>query len=218
MRRPLLLILLVLLPLVARAETLTNVEVIALHRAGISSDVIVQKISTSTAAFDTSTAALIALKEAGVPEAVITAMLQAKPSHATAYDTVSTTTASREAPLPGPHFAKGDYRMLWNGNCKVAFTYSNKELYIGGETCRGDVTHQWENITAVCFTFWSEHPGKPRNGRIPWAPSRKAEVDVHLRDGRIITYGSIYPEAIHALKKDFEAGYPEIIRCDTTYD
>ena len=216
MRYLLLVPVLLALAMTARGEELTNADVLALHRAGISGDVIVQKISTSRASFDVSTAALIALKDARVPDSVITAMLQAKAAPAARPTTPAQQPVLRDA--PGPHFAKADARVLWNGNCKVSFRYSNKELYIGGETCRGHVIHQWRDITAVCFTFWSEHPGKPRNGREPWAPSRNAEVEVYLRDGRIITYGSSSPEAIHALKKDFEVGYPEIIRCDDTYD
>ena len=209
--------LLIALLLATSAETLTNDDVIALHKAGLSADVIVQKITTSTTAFDTGATALIGLKSAGVPDVVITAMLQAKPSTPTSARP-SSKPPSPDDPLPGPHFAKGDSRTLWNGTCKVSFRYSNKEIYVGGETCRGHHTYQWQDITAVCFTFWEKHPGKPRSGREPFVPSRKAEVDLFFRDGRIVTFGSIYTTAIEELKKDFQAGYPDIIRCDETYD
>jgi len=198
----------------AHAETLTNDDVIALHRAGLSADVIVQKISTSEAAFDTGATALIGLKTAGVPDAVITAMLQAKPSA----PTPQSVAALPDAPLPGPHFAKGDYRILWSGTCKVDVTYNNKEIHAHSSICRRTLTHDWKDITAVCFTFWEKNAGKPRNGREAFIPSHKAQVDLFFRNGKIVTYASSYTEAIEAMKKDFATGYPEIIRCDETYD
>lgn len=203
----------------ASAETLTNDDVIALHKAGLSTEVIVQKITTSTAAFDTSATALIGLKGAGVPDAVITAMLQSPtPSVPAAAQAPTTPQSSSDAPLPGPHFAESGFPLLWNGTCQVSFRYSNKEIYIGGETCRGHYTHQWQDIRAVCFTFWEQNIGKPRNGRESFLPSRKAEVDLLLRDGSIVTYGTALTKVILALKQHFEQGYPEILRCDATYD
>jgi hypothetical protein len=61
-----------------RAEVLTNDSVVALVRAGLGPDAVAAKIATSATSFDLSTDALIALKQANVPDAVIAAMLQAK--------------------------------------------------------------------------------------------------------------------------------------------
>lgn len=203
----------------ASAETLTNDDVIALHRAGLSADVIIQKISISDGSFDTSATALVRLKDAGVPDSVITAMLQAKQHGAPAVPPASPAAQrTSDAPLPRPHFATAHVRPVWMGTCKVDFYYNNDELHVNSSMCRRTINYDWKDITAVCFTFWNEHPGKPRNEREPAMPTHKAEVTLFLRNGRIITLGSALPETITTIKKDFDTGYPEIIRCDETYD
>lgn len=63
-----------------RAQTaaqgiMTNNDVIDLVKSGMSADIIVAKIRTSTCQFDTSAAALKSLKGAGVPDPVIVAMV-----------------------------------------------------------------------------------------------------------------------------------------------
>jgi hypothetical protein len=60
---------------VATAETLNNDSVIQLHRLGLGDSTIVAKIKTSTCLFDTSVAALKALKDAGISDEIIQAML-----------------------------------------------------------------------------------------------------------------------------------------------
>ncbi|MDR2391129.1 MAG: HEAT repeat domain-containing protein [Planctomycetota bacterium] len=61
----------------ARDEVIANNEIIGMARAGLAPDLIVAKIRTSRNAFDLSTRAMIALKENGVADRVIDAMLQA---------------------------------------------------------------------------------------------------------------------------------------------
>jgi hypothetical protein len=56
-------------------EVLDNAAVIRLVRSGLGSDIVSLKIEQSAARFDLSTDALIALKNAGVPDPVIKAML-----------------------------------------------------------------------------------------------------------------------------------------------
>jgi hypothetical protein len=68
----------------AQEETMTNKEVISLTSAGLNKSLIVDKIRTSKSKFDLSTDALIKLKKAGVDDAVVAAMLQAKGGAATA--------------------------------------------------------------------------------------------------------------------------------------
>ncbi|HXF43812.1 MAG TPA: hypothetical protein VNK26_08735 [Pyrinomonadaceae bacterium] len=62
----------------AQGDTLTNEEVIALTKAGLSNSVIIGKIRSSKTNFDLSTNALIALKAAGVDDSVVQAMLESK--------------------------------------------------------------------------------------------------------------------------------------------
>ncbi|MBE7516725.1 MAG: hypothetical protein HS105_08980 [Chloracidobacterium sp.] len=59
-------------------EKMTNDEVIQLTKAGLASSIIVGKINTSPTNFDMSTDALIKLKQAGVSDDVVNAMLVAK--------------------------------------------------------------------------------------------------------------------------------------------
>jgi hypothetical protein len=56
-------------------ETLTNSDIVAMVRAGLSQDVVLRKISTANSRFDVSAAALIELKMAQVPDEVISAMI-----------------------------------------------------------------------------------------------------------------------------------------------
>lgn len=59
-------------------ETMRNADVVALVKAGLSSSIIIDKIRTSKTDFDLSTDALILLKQAGVSDEVVGAMLAAK--------------------------------------------------------------------------------------------------------------------------------------------
>lgn len=70
-------------------DKLTNSEVISLTKAGLASSVILEKIRTSQTDFDTSTDGLIALKQAGVADDVVAAMVSAR------------TGGSRNVPAPG---------------------------------------------------------------------------------------------------------------------
>jgi hypothetical protein len=62
----------------AQDETMTNEEVISLAKAGLNETIIVNKIKTSKSSFDLSTDNLIKLKQAGVSDNIVTAMLEAK--------------------------------------------------------------------------------------------------------------------------------------------
>lgn len=53
------------------AKPLTNADVLALVEAGLSESIVIEKIRTSSTQFDTSTEALLKLKKAAVPDAVI---------------------------------------------------------------------------------------------------------------------------------------------------
>ena len=60
------------------APLMTNADVVKLHSAGFADDLIVARIGSSVSHFDLQPDALIALKNAGISEKLITAMLQAK--------------------------------------------------------------------------------------------------------------------------------------------
>jgi tetratricopeptide (TPR) repeat protein len=58
------------------AQTLTNNDILSLAKAKLPAEVITSKIKTSACRFDTSADALIQLKQAGVPDSVIIAMME----------------------------------------------------------------------------------------------------------------------------------------------
>lgn len=66
----------------AQDEVMTNDEVISLTKAGLAGSVIIGKIRTSKSNFDMSTDALIKLKQSGVGDDVVGAMLEAKSGRA----------------------------------------------------------------------------------------------------------------------------------------
>lgn len=62
----------------AQDETMTNEEVITLTKAGLSPSIIIGKIRSGRSNFDLSTDSLIKLKQAGVSDDIVGAMLEAK--------------------------------------------------------------------------------------------------------------------------------------------
>ena len=73
----------------AQDETLTNDEIISLVKAGLSPSVVINKIRTSKSNFDLSTNSLIQLKQAGVSDDVVAAMLEAKSGRTVASSTAT---------------------------------------------------------------------------------------------------------------------------------
>jgi hypothetical protein len=65
----------------AAGATLTNLDILQMQKAGLSEDIILSKISTSTTDFHTGTQDLIQLKESGVSDNVINAMVQKSGRH-----------------------------------------------------------------------------------------------------------------------------------------
>jgi len=61
--------------LFAQIETITNRTVIEMSKAGLSNDIILKKIGSSSSSFDVSAPKLIELKTAGVNDTVIAAMI-----------------------------------------------------------------------------------------------------------------------------------------------
>lgn len=84
----------------AYAASVTNKDVISLLEAGMQDDVVIQAISNGEPKFDTSSAALIKLKEKGASPAVLKAILATKGGGGTA-------TAGDRAARPGKRAAGG---------------------------------------------------------------------------------------------------------------
>src|SRR6478609_2587858 len=74
----------------AQDEVMTNEEVISLSKAGLSPSIIVGKIRSGQTNFDLSTDSLIKLKQAGVSDDIVTAMLEAKSGRSTSSATGNT--------------------------------------------------------------------------------------------------------------------------------
>lgn len=62
----------------AQTETLSNADIISMTESGLSRELIARKIKDSKGAYDTSVAALIALKKAGVADEILQLMMNAK--------------------------------------------------------------------------------------------------------------------------------------------
>ena len=65
-----------LLPAFAQKEAIDNKTVIEMSKAGLSTEIILKKMTTSRTTFDVSAPALIELKTSGVHDLVITAMME----------------------------------------------------------------------------------------------------------------------------------------------
>ena len=87
--------------IVRAQETMTNDEVISLTKAGLAGSVIIGKIRTSKSNFDMSTDALIKLKQSGVGDDVVAAMLEAKSGVSTAAVPVVNTSGAAPANASG---------------------------------------------------------------------------------------------------------------------
>lgn len=87
----------------AQEEIMTNDEVISLVKAGLSGAVIINKIRTSKSNFDLSTDSLIKLKQAGVSDEIVTAMLEAKSGKTISTATPGATGAGNPNDPSSPH-------------------------------------------------------------------------------------------------------------------
>ena len=96
-------------------EQLTNQTIISLVRAGLGPETVVAKINATNGQYDTSTNALIELKQAGVPDPVIAAMLNRSKSPVVANAVADNTSADPLAPhAPGIYLldSRGAGRMM----------------------------------------------------------------------------------------------------------
>ncbi|NJM52289.1 MAG: hypothetical protein HC846_02170 [Blastocatellia bacterium] len=76
MKQTLSIILLLISPIFAQSEVLTNAEIVEMTKVGLSQKVILEKIKSSVCEFDASAKSLIELKKAGVDDEVISELLK----------------------------------------------------------------------------------------------------------------------------------------------
>ena len=119
---------------VGRPETLTNKGVIALTGAGLSPELIVAKIDGSACSFDLSTDGLVALKKAGVTDAVLQAMLSRASSKAGATPIRPSLTGASK--VPKLEFANHPYLRnkttgVWNPLEKATSSIKSKMVAMG---------------------------------------------------------------------------------------
>jgi len=103
----------------AGQQKLTNQDVIKMVKAGLSPEIIEQAVNTSDQAFDLSTDALIKLKQEGIPDAIVQAMiLRAK-------------NGGKPHPQPNPNgdcgFSETDPMILVDGAKRLELKYSTPE-------------------------------------------------------------------------------------------
>jgi hypothetical protein len=103
---------------------MNNATVVALVRAGLGPEAIVAKINASAGSYDTSTNSLIALKQAGVPDSVMAAMLQRSAS-----PVLSNAATDSTSPNPLDPHAPGIYMLDSRGSgrmIRIDATVSNQ--------------------------------------------------------------------------------------------
>jgi hypothetical protein len=94
----------------ALAETLNNAKVIELVKVGLGDEAVVAKIKASATQFDTSTEALIALKQAGASSSVIAAMIEASSgSNVSANAQMSSDSPDPKVPHPSGIYLLADW-------------------------------------------------------------------------------------------------------------
>ncbi len=102
-------------PVVANASVgLNNDTIVSLVKAGLGPEAIVAKINASSGSYDTSTEALIALKQAGVFDGVIAAML-----NRSATPVLSNAVADNSSPNPLAPHAPGIYLLEERGTARM---------------------------------------------------------------------------------------------------
>jgi hypothetical protein len=122
----------------AAQNVLTNKDVADLMKTGLSTEVIVAKIRTSTCKFDTSPAALKQLKDAGIPDAVILAMVD--PSSKSASSTATPDLAKSDNSSDSfAHVRVYRPRLLPGNNFNPPISVDDKEVFKIGNARRCSV-------------------------------------------------------------------------------
>lgn len=134
-------------------STLGNADIVKLVKAGLSAETIEAKIAASETKFDTSTDALVALAESGVPDRVIRAMIGAKPAAPVAAAPV----ASPAPPKPAaPQLPSRRYDVTLHaengGKCEGELRVDGKG--IKATRCKAlDFEIPWSKVESACYTY-----------------------------------------------------------------
>lgn len=137
-------------PSPAAQETVSNETVVGMFKAGFSEGIVIEKIRTSQNKFDTSLAALTALKEAGVTDSVIRLMINPKA------ELVSPVVVGGGAGMGGGQAAgpvgcelpPGAAMAPWMAGTSPAMWYS-----IGDDGKRVEINYERGTINSVGFAF-----------------------------------------------------------------
>lgn len=123
-------------------KPLTNADVIALVEAGLSESIVIEKIRTSATQFDTSTDALLTLKKAAVPDAVIRLMvnpdakIEARPAVVNPWQAANDAPDPCKAPAQGPvPWLAGSSPAMWyldDGNERKEIMYERGTIHTVG--------------------------------------------------------------------------------------
>ncbi len=106
---------------------LTNKEIISMVKASLSQDIVIAKIQSSACDFDTSAETLVALKAAGVPDAVILAMVKRDNSVLTTHED---TTKPPAAPAP-PADSSGSRAVTSVKELEISYSTSAQKSFTG---------------------------------------------------------------------------------------
>jgi len=201
----------------AQEEVMTNEEVISLTKAGLASSVIIGKIKTSKTNFDMSTDALIRLKQSGVSDDTVAAMLEAKTGKSVSADvTPNSAGAASVGALGDPNdpAAKHNYGVYLyeeaDGQRKMtqlkpnvsaqnrtggiftnSLTYGISKVKVKANLPGRNATLQIKNTSPV-FYFYLDNTsgGLNTSSGVPSDPNEFALVRFNLRsDNREVTIG-----------------------------
>jgi hypothetical protein len=167
-------------------EPLSNDDVIALVGAGVGPEVIIAKINASPTSFVLTTDAILQLKKAKVPDAVIKAMLD-RANAKTAPTAVQPTPPPQAVTLPLTLHDVGIPKLMSVCRGDVTFdangiTFEITEPYHLGSACplpNGPENERkwwaaWDEVTGICYTFWDS--GKTHGQTAPFTTAKNPEL------------------------------------------
>lgn len=140
-----------LLSVLLFAATLGNADVVKLVKAGLSPETIESKIAASETSFDTSTDALVALANEGVPDRVIRAMIEKRGAGSLP---AAGPAAARRASGP-PHISRRydvTVHAEGGGKCEGELRIDGKGVKVS--RCRAlDFDVPWAKVEKVCYRY-----------------------------------------------------------------
>lgn len=135
-------------------STIGNADIVKLVQAGLSPETIEAKIATSETTFDTSTDALVALADEGVPDRIIRAMIESEAMPPV--PAVPPVAAVPPAPPAPPRIPMRRYDVTVHsdrgGKCEGELRIDTKG--IKASRCRAsDFNVTWDDLRSVCTIY-----------------------------------------------------------------